>query len=148
MKEDPSNHTRWKHQWRWHNRGCVWDKIASEWAGAEDWRDNRRRRGSTWDKCRAARFTSTSQSSSEPARHQDELGHGIRRRFSMTRSPVRHWGSLLASPNGPENGRRQCRAVLQSALTHTPARREGVMSTSTRLKCICCSCWCCGSCWW
>ena len=29
----PNNHTRWKHKWRWHDRGCVWDKRASEWAG-------------------------------------------------------------------------------------------------------------------
>ena len=21
----------------WHNRGCVWDKIATEWAVKEDW---------------------------------------------------------------------------------------------------------------
>ena len=34
---DPNNHTRWKHKLEWHNRGCVWDKVASEWAVAEDW---------------------------------------------------------------------------------------------------------------
>ena len=37
MERDLENHTRWKHQWRWHNRGNVWDKIATEWAGKEDW---------------------------------------------------------------------------------------------------------------
>ena len=26
------NHARWKHLWRWHDRGCVWDKVATEWA--------------------------------------------------------------------------------------------------------------------
>ena len=35
MKVDPKNHTRWKHTWGWHNRGCVWDKIASEWSGKD-----------------------------------------------------------------------------------------------------------------
>ena len=30
-------HTRWKHKWGCHNWGCVWDKIASEWVGAEEW---------------------------------------------------------------------------------------------------------------
>ena len=37
MEEDPFNHTRWKHKWGWHNRGCVWDKVATELAGDEDW---------------------------------------------------------------------------------------------------------------
>ena len=27
----PNNHTKWKHTWKLHNRGSVWDKIASEW---------------------------------------------------------------------------------------------------------------------
>ena len=26
-------HTQWKRKWGWHNRGCVWDKVATEWAG-------------------------------------------------------------------------------------------------------------------
>ena len=25
MRDDPMNHTRWKHNWKWHNRGNVWD---------------------------------------------------------------------------------------------------------------------------
>ena len=28
-KMTPYNHTRWKHRWCWHNRGCVWDKMLS-----------------------------------------------------------------------------------------------------------------------
>ena len=40
---DPNNHTRWKHTWRWHNRGSVWNRIPSEWAGAEERSDRRRR---------------------------------------------------------------------------------------------------------
>ena len=36
MTEDPHNLTRWKHKCGWHNRGCVWDKIATGWAGEED----------------------------------------------------------------------------------------------------------------
>ena len=41
MKSDPYNHTRWKHECGWHNRGCVWDKLATEWAGKEDWTGKR-----------------------------------------------------------------------------------------------------------
>ena len=37
MKNDLYNHTRWKHKWGWHNRECVWDKVAAEWAGKEEW---------------------------------------------------------------------------------------------------------------
>ena len=37
MMVDTNKHTRWTHRWRWHNRGCVWAKLASEWAGDEDW---------------------------------------------------------------------------------------------------------------
>ena len=36
MKNDPYNHTRWKHMRGWHNRGCVWDEVATKWAGDED----------------------------------------------------------------------------------------------------------------
>ena len=32
---DSTDHTKWKRKWRWHNRGCVWDKTASEWAGVK-----------------------------------------------------------------------------------------------------------------
>ena len=27
---------RWKHMWRWHNRCCVWDKVATEWVRDEE----------------------------------------------------------------------------------------------------------------
>ena len=37
MKKDPYNFTRWKHMWSWHNRGCVWDTVATNWACDEDW---------------------------------------------------------------------------------------------------------------
>ena len=40
---DPNDHTRWKHMSRWHNRGCVWDHIASEWSGEEEWSVKRKR---------------------------------------------------------------------------------------------------------
>ena len=36
MQRDPENHTRWKHKWRWHNRGNVWDKMATDWTRKED----------------------------------------------------------------------------------------------------------------
>ena len=42
MERDPENHTRWKHKWGWHNRGNVWDKIATDWAGREDWTRERK----------------------------------------------------------------------------------------------------------
>ena len=31
------------HVWGWHNCGCVWDKVATEWAGDEDWTCRRAR---------------------------------------------------------------------------------------------------------
>ena len=31
MERDPENHTRWTHKWTWHNRGNVWDNIATDW---------------------------------------------------------------------------------------------------------------------
>ena len=50
MKDDPENQTRWKHQWRWHNRGNVWDKMASCWAGKKDWMIARKKQNSSDDK--------------------------------------------------------------------------------------------------
>ena len=29
--------------WRWHNRGRFWDKVAAEWAGNDDWTNERER---------------------------------------------------------------------------------------------------------
>ena len=49
MMVDPNNRTRWTHKRRWHNRGRVWDRLASEWAGAEDWTEKRKRCGSNMD---------------------------------------------------------------------------------------------------
>ena len=43
MMAGPNNHTRWKDKWVWHNRGCVLDKIASEWAWVEDCSKTRKR---------------------------------------------------------------------------------------------------------
>ena len=37
MKEDPCNLARWKHKQWWHNRGCVWDTLATDWSSKEDW---------------------------------------------------------------------------------------------------------------
>ena len=37
MVVDPNGHTRWRQK-----RGCVWDKIASEWAGMEEWSEKRK----------------------------------------------------------------------------------------------------------
>ena len=29
----PRQPHKMKHMWSWHNRGCVWDKVATEWVG-------------------------------------------------------------------------------------------------------------------
>ena len=50
MKDDPENHTRWKLQWGWHNRGHVWDMVATCWAGAKDWMIERKEHTSASDK--------------------------------------------------------------------------------------------------
>ena len=42
MERDCQNHTRWKHRWEWHNRGNVSDKVATDWAGKEDWMRTRK----------------------------------------------------------------------------------------------------------
>ena len=44
LKEYPCNHAWWKHKWGWHNRGNVWDKITTDWAGKEDWMSERKKR--------------------------------------------------------------------------------------------------------
>ena len=37
--------------WGWHNNGCVWDKVATEWAGDEDWACRSERVGNNTKKC-------------------------------------------------------------------------------------------------
>ena len=56
MNNDPKNHTRWKHMWGWHNRGCVWDKVAAEWAGKEDLTSKSARCQASEDKKRFGHF--------------------------------------------------------------------------------------------
>ena len=41
MMVNAHNYTRWKHRCGWHNRGCVRDRFASEWAREEDWTEER-----------------------------------------------------------------------------------------------------------
>ena len=50
MKEDPENRTGWKHKWVWHNRGNVWGKMATRWAGEKDWMIKRKEYTSPSDK--------------------------------------------------------------------------------------------------
>ena len=50
MRDDPLNHTGWKHKWNWHNRGNVWDNMSSDWAGEEDWISKRLDKTSSADK--------------------------------------------------------------------------------------------------
>ena len=50
MRDDPLNHTGWKHKWKWHNRGNVWDNMSSDWAGEEDWISKRLDKTSSADK--------------------------------------------------------------------------------------------------
>ena len=47
---DSMNLTRFKHKWKWHNRGIVWDKIATDWAGDDDWISKRKNKASVVDK--------------------------------------------------------------------------------------------------
>ena len=50
MKEDPENRTRWKYKWVWHNRGNMWDMMATCWAGKKDWMIARKEQNSLEDK--------------------------------------------------------------------------------------------------
>ena len=56
MKSDPDNHTRWKHKCGWHNRGCVSNKLATEWSGKKDWTSKRAICHAFEDKKRFATF--------------------------------------------------------------------------------------------
>ena len=38
---DFNTHSGWKQKWIWHNRGGVWDKLASKWARAEEWTERK-----------------------------------------------------------------------------------------------------------
>ena len=38
MARDPTNSTKWKHMWRFHNRGVVWYTPFAKWCGSgEEW---------------------------------------------------------------------------------------------------------------
>ena len=46
----------WKHKWVWHNAGYDWDKVATDWAGDEDWICKRARCQTLEDKKRFVTF--------------------------------------------------------------------------------------------
>ena len=52
MKRDPEIRTMWKQKWGWHNRGNVWDKLATDWAGKEEWMIERKVKSTLVDKYR------------------------------------------------------------------------------------------------
>ena len=52
----------------WHNRGNVWDKIATDWAGGEDWVSERKKRKSLADKTAFVTFALDSTQESEGKR--------------------------------------------------------------------------------
>ena len=56
MERDDEHHARWKHKWGWPNRGDVWVKIATEWAGKEDWMRARKMKSTPADKCQFVTF--------------------------------------------------------------------------------------------
>ena len=56
MKRDPENHTRWKHKWRGHNLGNVLDKIATSWAGKDNWMKARKKKRTTEEKYKFVTF--------------------------------------------------------------------------------------------
>ena len=56
MQEDPENRTRWKHKWRWHNHGNVWNKMATRWAGGKSWTDTRMMKNTREEKYKFVTF--------------------------------------------------------------------------------------------
>ena len=56
MRDDPQSRTRWRHKWKWHTRGHVWDKIATDWAGEDDWISKRKNKKSMVDKTEFVTF--------------------------------------------------------------------------------------------
>ena len=91
MTVDPTNHTRWKHKWWWHNRGCVWDKIASERAGQEEWSNKRRRCQNSVDKRACVTFAMMSE--------QHSVAHGPKIRESIKPNKERKEPKKLEPPD-------------------------------------------------
>ena len=50
MKEDPRNHTLWKHKLGWHNRRTMWDNLVIEQAQNDDWMKKRSEKSTVEDK--------------------------------------------------------------------------------------------------
>ena len=73
---DSNNHTRWKHMWEVHNRGCVGDKIAPEWAGEEEWSNKRRSCQNSVDKIDFV--TLAMMSAKHSAVHRPIIGESIK----------------------------------------------------------------------
>ena len=58
--------------WGWHNRGCVWNKVASECAGEEQWSSKREQCQTIEDK--RAFITFALQSVKHSAVHRTRIG--------------------------------------------------------------------------
>ena len=56
MRDDPCNITRWKRERGRSNRGNVWDKIVTDWAGKEDWMRERKVKSALIDKSKFVTF--------------------------------------------------------------------------------------------
>ena len=82
MERDFEHHARWKHNWGWHNRGDVWDKIATEWAGKEDWMRARKMKSSPTGKYQFVTFVL----------HSVKLSTALRKERGARRLKRRHRG--------------------------------------------------------
>ena len=78
MERDYENHARWKHKWERHNRGNVWEKFATGWAGKEDLIRARKMKSTLADKSKFVTFTLDRMKLSTV--HRKKKGKGIRRK--------------------------------------------------------------------
>ena len=76
VKIDPNNHTRWKHNFGWHNRGCVWDQIASGCSGKEDW--SIKRKGCQTEGYKRDFVTFSLSSAEHPVIHRPKIGESVK----------------------------------------------------------------------
>ena len=86
MERDPGNHTRWKHKWRWHNRGNVWDQISTEWAGEEDLMRARKRKSTLEEKYQSATFVLGSMKLSMSTERKRDEGIGKKIKHKIPRN--------------------------------------------------------------
>ena len=101
--------------WGWHSRGCVWDKVAAEWACKEEWTSKKERSQIIENKRDVVTFVVKNVKHSTI--HMTRSGQRMTHRVLFTH-PQQRIGELLSTSSTI------CTALIQIPTSHSRGKEK------------------------